>query len=336
MYLLTIRNAIRSLALVNAILIITTMSVSATHPAQEELLLAEEEECIPLVMEPENVPESVYYIMKGEKSSPASFSWVENGIAGKALQLDGESQHIRLATARVKTLSAFTFSAWVNWAGNENEKEQRLLCLYKNKNHSLIVSPHNTDTSQQLDGIQLTIEDPQIEPVSLYHKVGENVKSALQTHEWHHIAVTLSDEAVALYIDGTPYASQTLENFSVDTMDPYRLVIGSEFEGDAQFKGLIDNALLYTTVLDEDQIALLAQNKKPQEGIKPTTQKEVLATKPYIGDTSIVDETPVRILGLSPVLLAVLGACVVLVIILSLVLSLYRKTNQQWLEEDHP
>lgn len=334
MSLQPVRNLIGLLALTTVISVMPVWSVSATEPAEDAD--TNEIEYIRLVTEPDDVPDDVYYMMNGNKSDAASFTWTENGIAGKALQLDGSTQHIRLATARVKELSAFTFSAWVNWAGNDGEKEQRLLCVYKNENHSLILSPHNTDASQELNGIQLTIEDPQIEPVSLYHAVAENVSSALQTNEWHHIAVTLSDTEVSLYLDGTLYASQTLEEFSVDAMDPYRLVIGSEFEGDAQFNGLVDNALLYTTVLDTDQIGLLAQNKEPTEGVKPTTKKEVLATKPYVSDTSATEEEPIRILGLSPILFAILGGCVVLAIVLSLVLSLYRKKGQKWPEEDHP
>ncbi len=335
MSLQPVRNLIGMLALTTVISVMPVWSVSATEPAEDAD--TNEIECIHLVTEPDDVPKDVYYVMKGDKSDPASFAWVEDGITGKALQLDGDTQHVRLATARVKELSAFTFSAWVNWAGeNEDKKEQRLLCVFKNENHSLIVSPHNTDASQQLDGIQLTIEDPQLEPVSLHHAVGENVASALQTNEWHHIAVTLSDTEVALYLDGTLYASQTLENFSVDAMDPYRLIIGSEFEGDAQFNGLIDNALLYTAVLDADQIGLLAQNEEPEEGVKPTTKKETLATKPYVSEPSSEEDGSARILGLPPLVFAILGGCVVLVIVLSLVLSLYRKKSQEWPEEDHP
>ena len=333
MRLQTILKSICSIAITAVVALIPFCSVTALETEQDTE--QNEIEYIRLVSEPDNVTDDVYYVMNGKKSDPSSFTWVDNGISGKALQLDGITQHIRLATARVKELSSFTFSAWVNWAGNDGEKEQRILCAYKNDNHSLILSPHNIDPSQQLNGIQLTMEDPQLEPVSLHHRVNETVTSALETNQWHHVAVTLSDEVVALYIDGILYASQMLENFSVDTMDLYRLVIGSEFEGDAQFNGLIDSAFLFTTALNAEQVALVSQNKKPIPGAKPTTQQEVLATKPYVYDDTPAEEKPVRILGLSPLLFAILGGCVVLIIVLSLLLSLYRKKNQKWPEEDH-
>ncbi len=332
-----LHTLIGSLALTTIVAVVPCFSVSAVEPTQDDTITTAEVECIRLVTEPDDVSEDAYYVMNGNKNSgPDSFTWVEDSIAGTALQLDGNTQHIRLATERVKELRTFTFSAWFNWAGNESDKEQRLLCIYKNENHSLIVSPHNTNPSMQLDGIQLTLEDPQVEPVSLYHPVTKNVTSKLPTNEWHHIVVTLSDTEVALYIDGALYGSQVLENFSVDTMDLYRLVIGSEFDGDATFNGLVDNALLYNAVLDTDQIKLLAENRDPLAGGTPTSKKETLATKPHIDDNTAEDVDPVRILGLSPIVFAMLGGGLILVIILSLVLSLYRRNDKKWQEEDHP
>ncbi len=333
-----LQTLISSLALTAIIAVTPNFCVSAVEMTQNDTDTTAEVDCIYLVTEPDKVPQDVYYVMNGNKNTdPDSFTWVEDGINGTALQLDGNTQHIRLATNRVKEISAFTFSAWFNWAGNEGDKEQRLFCLYKNENRSLIVSPHSTNPSAMLDGIQLTLEDPQIELVSLYHPVAENVTSALPLNEWHHFAVTLSDTEVALYIDGVLYASETLENFSVATMDLHRLVIGSEFDGDSNFNGLVDNALLYNTVLDTDQIKLLAENKDPLGGGTPTTKKETLATKPYVNDMASDNDGSVRIFGLSPIVFAILGGCLVLVIILSLVLSLYRKDDKKRLkEEDHP
>lgn len=333
-----LQTLIGSLVLTTIITVVPCFSVSAVEPTQDDTITTAEVDYIRLVTEPDDVAEDVYYVMNGNKNSgPHSFTWVEGGIAGTALQLDGNTQHVRLATDRVKELTSFTFSAWFNWAGNKGEKEQRLLSIYKNENHTLIVSPHNADPSTQLDGIQLTLEDPQIEPVSLYHPVTDNVTSALPINEWHHLAITLSDTEVALYIDGALYASQTLENFSVATMDLYRLVIGSEFDSDANFNGLVDNALLYNAVLDTDQIKLLAENRDPLAGGTPTSKKETLATKPYVDDVTPENNDSVRILGLSPIVFAILGGCLGLVIILFLVLTLYRKNNKKWQkEEDHP
>ncbi len=331
-----ILKSIGAFALAMTVALIPLCSVLAIEPEPEPDTSTENEiEYIRLVSEPDTISEDVYYVMNGVKSDPASFTWVD-GRFGKAVQLDGVTQHIRLATASVKKLSEFTFTAWVNWAGNDGEKEQRLLCAYKNDNHSLILSPHNTDSSQQLNGIQLTMEDPQLSnPISLHHAVDQTVTSALEANQWHHVAVALSDETVSLYIDGTLYASQTLEMFYVESMDLYRLVIGSEFEGDAQFKGLVDSAFLFPTALDADQIRLVAQNKKPVAGVKLPENAEVLATRPHTYDDTSAEEQPIRILGLSPLVFAILGGCVLLVVALSLLLSLYRKKTSKWPEEDY-
>lgn len=292
---------------------------------------------IPLVTELEDVSDDVYFVKNKKKSDPATFNWVA-GKNGKALQLDGDTQHVRLATARVRELTGFTFSAFVNWAGipEGSTREQRLLSVFKNDTHCLTVSPHNTDASRGLNGIELTLEDPQTEPISLYHEVASGVQSALRTEEWHHIAVTLSDSQVALYIDGTVYVSKALENFSVDKMDLYRFVIGSEFEGDAQFNGMLDDAVLYTAPLTADQIALLAQGGDPNSGETVTTAKEILATRPVTTDNSQTDDEDTRILGLPPTLVAILGSGVLVVIALSLILSFARGKVGPAEEDDHP
>ncbi len=333
-----LQTLISSLVLTAIIAVVPCFSVSAVETTLDDIIITDEVECIYLVTEPDKVSEDVYYVMNGNKNSgPDSFTWVDGGVAKNALQLDGNTQYVRLATSRVKELNALTFSAWFNWAGNEGDKKQRLFCFYKNENHSLIVSPHNTNSSAQLDGIELTLEAPQMEPVSLYHPVTNNVTSALPTNEWHHLAVTLSDMEVALYLDGALYASQTLENFSFTDMEMNRLVIGSEFDSDAKFNGLVDNALVYNAVLDADQIKLLAENRDPLAGGTPTAKKETLATKPQLYENTSDNDSSVRILGLSPFVFAILGGSLVLAIILSLVLSLYRKNNRKWpKEEDHP
>lgn len=301
------------------------------------VLLQEGPPAIRFVTEPDTLSKDVYYVMKKQKVDPSSFTWVDGGISGKALQLDGITQHLRLATAEVKKLSAFTFSAWVNWKGNTGAKQQRLLSVYKNENHCLLLSPHNQDDALQLNGIQLTLEDPQVEPLSLHHKVSANTSSALAVNEWHHVAVTLSDTRLALYIDGVVYAEHAFQNFEVDEMDPYRFVIGSEFEGDAQFNGLIDEALLYTEVLDDHQIALLAEKQAPIKGVTVPADKETLATKPNGNNLNAgMVGAEQGLFGLSPIVLTVIGCSVVLVLILSLVLSLLRKNSLESAEEDHP
>ena len=309
----------------------TTVAAATTPPLQEG------PPAIRFVTEPDTISKDVYYVMKKEKVDPASFNWVNGGISGKALRLDGVTQHLRLATAEVKKLSSFTFSAWVKWSGNTGTKQQRLFSLYKNENHALLLSPHNQDNALQLNGIQLTVEDPQIDPISLHHKVTGNTSSALPVGEWHHVAITLSDTRLALYIDGVVYAEQALQNFKVDKMDPYRLVLGSEFEGDAQFNGFIDEALLYTEALDDQQIALLSQKKAPIKGVTLPPNEETLVTKPKGNHMNMgVDDANSHFLGLSPIVLAIIGCSVVLVLILSLVLSLLRKNSLENPEEDHP
>ena len=121
---------------------------------------------------------------------------------------------------------------------------------------------------------------------------------------------------------------------SVDDMDLRTFVIGGGFYGENPLNALLDNAVVYNTAFDANQIGLLAQNARPQPGVVPTTSKEVLATAPAtLPDTiTIPQENTNRIFGLPAGLAAVLLVIVLGVVVLSVVFT-YRKKQQQ--EDDH-
>ncbi len=312
--------------------------ISVDDLPEEDLSEQELPKRIDIITEPQAVSKDVVrFIADNQEVSSDTFEWVEEDISGKALKLDGLTQHLRLAGAQVQKLSSFTFSAWVKRADETADPERFLLSFFRNANYRLQLSPHAVDETKQLNGIHLTMEDPQLDPLSLHHTVGSNVSSALPANEWHHIAVTLSPRAVKVYVDGNFYLGHDFEEFVIEGIDRYRFVIGTEFDGEAQFAGLLDNVFVYTGALDGDQIRLLAQNIEPVKGVTVTTPKEVLATKPYtepITTTTQVQET--RVLGVPPMLIAVFGICIVFVVILSLLLSVFRKRRNEPPEEDHP
>ncbi|MBQ9964982.1 MAG: LamG domain-containing protein [Clostridia bacterium] len=328
----------RIASIIGAFCLLFTMQVAAVTVVQDEAEVAPLPERIDVVTEPgEASVNDVRFIMDNQECSPDTFEWVDSGISGKALKLDGHTQHLRLAGAQVRKLSSFTFSAWVNQAEANSATEQFLLSFFRNRNYRLQVSPNSVNAEKGLNGIHLSMEDPQIDPLSLHHVVESNVSSALPPSEWHHIAVSFSPEAVKLYVDGHFYLGHEFENFAIESIDRYRFVIGTEFDGEAQFAGLLDNVFVYTDALDGEQIRLLSQNIEPVKGVTASTSAEILATKPYTEpSTTAVQEPEVLGLGVPPMLIAVLGICIVLVAVLSLVLTMIKKRLKTPPEEDHP
>ncbi len=319
-------------------LLFCTTHVSAITVVPGEIELNDLPERIDVVTEPKALSvDDVRFIMDNQECTPDTFEWVDGGINGKAVKLDGQTQHLRLAGAQVKKLSSFTFSAWVNRDAQNNNPDQFLLSFFRNKNYRLQVSPNSVNVEQKRNGIHLVMEDPQINPLSLHHMVEKDVSATLPANEWHHIAVSFSPSAVKLYVDGNFYLGHDFDNFAIESIDRYRFVIGTEFDGEAQFAGLLDNVFVYTDALDGNQIRLLSQNLEPVKGVTVPTSSESLATEPYTKPiTTAVQEEEVLILGIPPMLIATLGICIVLVVMLSLLLSLAKKRLKTPPEEDHP
>lgn len=292
-------------------------------------------EAMPLVAESEEVPDYVYYYNGKEKSDPDTFSWGANGIKGDAVKLNGENQYLRLATAKVKELSSFTFSAWVKHTPIEttDETDHKLLTVYKNENRYVTLSLDKKDEEKGINGICLEIQDRTIDPITLFRPVSSGATAALPTNKWHHIALTFSDTEVAVYVDGTAYLQQTID-LSVEEMDLRTFVVGGGFQGEKPLSATLDNVLVYNTAFSAKQIALLSQNKNPLSDATPTTTTEVLATAPITFPSNITagePQTGLRILGLPAGLVVVLATFVLVAVVLSIVLT--RRNKQE--ESDH-
>lgn len=83
------------------------------------------------------------------------------------------------------------------------------------------------------------------------------------TTGWHHIAVTLSPEAVTLYADDKVYTSTDITLRPSDIL-PKRNYIGrSQFVADPAFSGNIDDVRLYNCPLTAEQVAQLRAGEEP-------------------------------------------------------------------------
>ncbi len=327
-------KAVTAFALAAVLLILPCLPVAAE---------AEQEagpDYVVLVSESTTEAEEVYYYLDGEKRSPADFTWSDKGHHKQAVRFEDETQYIRLATAKAKEFGEFTFSGWFYWFGNrpvtDPNKElpaQQIFHFSKNEHHYITLSPHATDGEAGLNGIELRIENGKDEPISLHHEVTDTVVSAYPTEEWHHIALSVADDLIVLYIDGAEYARQEMEDFSAAELN--KLVIGSATAGQTFF-GLVDDVILYPGALDATGVLLMMQNEDPKDGATPTTKAEILATRPKVTEPTVAGEQDARILGLSPTWFAVIGVVIVLIIAAVIVISLRFKNNRNWPEEDHP
>lgn len=251
---------------------------------------AETPDYISLVSSPTDPLKDVYYCEGKDtsKRAPDKLTWEPGRNGGQALVLNGKDQYMRLATARVKKLTSFTFASWVRWNG---EGGNTLLTFYRNENYCLTVSMRGKN---ETDGLSVKLVLPDRDPLVLTKTAPEGSTFAFPTNEWHHIAVSVSAAELTVYVDGVAYLSQPIElDFKAVALDKFR--IGTGLTPKPALGAAFQDARLYTTVLPADQIALLAQDKEPGSG--ETTTTGTLATRPAVTTTTAVVQNGISSLG---------------------------------------
>lgn len=315
-------------------LLLMSFSVCA-EPADTDTEIQE----LPLVAEANAVPDSVYYYnntnqytKQNLRPTQTVFAW-ENGRNGAAaLRLNGQKQYLRLRTSVLNELDAFTLSTWVNWGGNVTDsspENQPFFTFFSNQYHYLAVFMHAADPESGLDGPCIKWAAPNTDPQVIFHPVEEGTTFAFPRNEWHHLAVSLSETKVVMYVDGVPYLRADVQ-LDFAKMRPPKLYIGSGFGTEPTLNAALQGASLYTGVLTDTQVSALANDADPlgDSSTTPTTQS--LATRPSTTTSTVVhkDIGTNRVFGLPLSLVITMGAFILLIVILSITFSVRNASSR--------
>ena len=315
--------------------LITAVMLCGILPVCAEPLDTEPEadiRALALVAEENTVPESLYYYNENTQYSTQNlrptqtvFSWVPGRNGASALQLNGQKQYLRLRTSVLNELSTFTFSTWINQTASADDSAadtQPLFAFYSNQYTYLSVYLHATDLTSGLNGPCIMWATPQSNPQTVYHPIESNTTFAFPQNEWHHVALTVSETAVSLYIDGALYLQTDITPEIIQMVSP-KMLIGSGFDAEPTLSAALQDTALYTTVLTPEQVMALANGNDPL-GELPTTTTQSLATRPPTTTVPVIHEEVAsnRIMGLPMGLVIVLGAFIVLIVALSITLSI--------------
>lgn len=280
--------------------------------------------------------EDVYYCEGKDtvKRKPMDFTWKDGRNGQDALVLNGYDQYIRLATAQVKQLTSFTFASWVRWDG---ESADTLLTFYRNENYCLTVSMRGQN---ETDGLSVRFVLPDREPIVLTKTAPEGSTFAIAKNTWYHIAVSVSETELTVYVNGVRYLSQAIDvDFEAMRLDKLR--IGTGLTPKPAMHTAFQNTRLYTSVLTAEQVALLAQDKELNSGETVTTG--TLATRPTdpvtqatlangVSDNNV--DTDNTVFGLPVGMVITLGSIVVAVALLSVLFSLQGSSKPPEKEEE--
>lgn len=131
-----------------------------------------------------------------------------------------------------------TVSAWVNVMGTK--VWQRVFDFGNGTDQYFFLTPNN--------GSEMS--------VVMKNGADEQCLSAPKlTSGWHHLAVTLSADAVTLYVDGKPVAATSDITIRPADFMPKRCYIGrSQYVADPMFTGYIDDLRIYGTALGETEV----------------------------------------------------------------------------------
>ena len=195
------------------------------------------------------------------------------GIYGQAAQFDGSGASIDIPGVADLTISdELTLEFWVNMADWQNP--------YSGSAHiesiaslSTLYTVHvNFDT--WVLGARLTTEETGPSGINLLSRRGQ-----LQPGQWRHIALVYgsADNVAVLYVDGDPVDKQFASGrVPPNNSNPFR--VGTWFEQNQAFAGLVDELRLYNVALARGLIKEHARLPSVSSGPTPTPTATPTAT----------------------------------------------------------
>ena len=193
----------------------------------------------------------------------AAYSTSVKKMGDASLSLNGSTAHLSLPAGIVNSRK-MTIAMWVYSTSSSNW--QRIFDFGNGTDQYMFLSPNSGGSEMRF--VMKNGGDEEILKTS-----------ALGRNAWHHVAVTIDDEGVKLYVDGVAKANSSTMTIRPSDINPVRNYIGrSQYVSDARFKGYIDDFCVYNYALSADEVTKL------YNGESPTGLNAVRSQKPEEGE----------------------------------------------------
>ncbi len=194
-------------------------------------------------------------LMDAVAGGTVQYSSTSKKLGEKSLVLNGTNAFLQLP-AQVAGFEEMTIATWVNWQ-NTSSSWTRIFDFGNGTDEYMFLCPKNNGSKMRFviksDGEEHVLE------------------AAKLTSGWHHVAVTLGEDGVFLYVDGAQAGTSDMA-CRPSQIQPSRCYIGrSQFAVDPLFKGNIDDFRIYNYALSSDDIALIMCGGQPTAISTPTT-----------------------------------------------------------------
>ncbi len=321
----------------------------------------ETENCLLIATEPNATSEYVTYFKNGEEKPLDTMKWVDGGVHGKALSLNGKDEYLQLGYNQLR-MAQMTFSTWINFRGSVDASKpaaalwQRLFTIHAGESCYFTVSPHAQDTTLtntdgQLDGVYMEYyrgdEEENYSMKSFTGAIAGKSDFGLPQNEWHHMAVVVDNISVKLYVDGNLILEE-LFLMPIVQMSADVMIIGGGMWGDPLLNALLDDMMIFDKALTAQEIAALMQTgdlaalKNPAAATKPDSHYEpttVITTTASTVPTEQPADKPYAPFGLPVWGFGVCVGVLALLILLTVVVNVYelqRRKPQNVTVEDDP
>ncbi|XEC95849.1 LamG-like jellyroll fold domain-containing protein [Paenibacillus tarimensis] len=162
------------------------------------------------------------------------------GKIGQAIELNGTDSYVTLPSEHnVSAADQITIATWVYWNGSS--QWQRIFDFGNNTSQYMFLTPRTGSNTLRFGikngGGEHTVETSQ-----------------LSANEWMHVAVTLGDGSLKLYVNGDLKAETNNITIKPSDFKPSKNYIGKSQWPDPLFSGKIDEFRVYDSVLSADEI----------------------------------------------------------------------------------
>ncbi len=162
----------------------------------------------------------------------------------KSLLLNGSTNYLQLPY-EVANAEQLTLACWVKWT-SASQQWARLFDFGNGTSQYIFLTPAAGNGKMRL--VVKNGGDEQILECS----------KSLVSDEWKHVAVTLSAQGAAIFVDGVEQASSPAISITPKDIHPLLNFIGrSQFTADPLFKGYIDDLRIFNYCMDEEGVKLL-------------------------------------------------------------------------------
>ncbi len=165
-------------------------------------------------------------------------SYIQKDDRTKAVSLNGTGAFIQLPS-NVANFDAVTIATKVFWRGGNSW--QRIFDFGNDENEYMFLTPSDNNNK-----MKFAIKNGGGEQEILTDK--------LKINRWIHLAITLGEDDVKIYVDGELVATSTNVSIKPSDFKPISNYIGRSQFADPTFRGYIDDFMIYNYELPQEEI----------------------------------------------------------------------------------